>query len=138
MKSIALLSLAFLVVSCFPDFDDPEVKKGFSETLNGMALHEADRVVCAIEMYRLRHGTYPDSLAQLPTIGVVPLQVNQFSYERIGSTYALNHKAAPQQQPFGIESKTPRFQEWYWSGLGCSASNMMHGGDSLSPTIARE
>ena len=77
--------------------------------------------VALIELYHVRHGVYPASLADLDFTGDWdPIAVNSVRYERLSDGYALDVTRGWVGKP------TLSYPPAFWRGLGLRRTNVGH------------
>jgi hypothetical protein len=89
---------------------------------------EIERVVGAIELFKLRHGHYPDSLGALELHNELPYNTALFAYARLDTGYALDYSDTAWSK-FNFDT-TIALPPVFWKGLGCRRSNLMEERDS--------
>lgn len=77
--------------------------------------------VALIELYRVRHGSYPETLADLDFTGDWdPIAITAVTYRRLDDGYELDLARGWVGKP------TLAYPEAFWHGLGLRQSNVGH------------
>jgi hypothetical protein len=77
--------------------------------------------ISLIELYRVRHGIYPDSLSELDFNGDWDaMAIHSVEYRRLGDGYELNLTRGWVGKP------TLAYPPAFWKGLGLRATNVEH------------
>lgn len=127
MKRSLMLAPLVLLAGCFPDLDSPKVQQQVADMRRRMAVDQFDRAIAQIELYKLRHGTYPDTWDAGDTLErLLPHDRAALSYAKVDSGYALD-LMPDKVLPIGLhaDSLSITFPAAYWEGLGCRRSNLM-------------
>lgn len=127
-RTLVFLSIA--LAGCFPDLNDPKIQHALHDMRSQLVREQVDRAVAHIELYKLRHGEYPDSLQGLDTLnGFNPTGLAALHYARMDSGYTLDLREGTHDD-LARSDKHPDslviiFPAAYWQGLGCRRSNLM-------------
>src|SRR5215510_7462253 len=74
--------------------------------------------VALVELYKIRHGTYPESLSALDFVGDWDrIALNSVEYRRLADGYELNITGSWSGKP------TLSYPAEFWNGLGLRKSN---------------
>ena len=122
----SILILAF--TACIPDQVKEQMADGMKKAQTMMADQEFKRAIAAVELHKLRYGSYPESLRNLKFLSPFDSAMfNTVSYVKLDSGYELNlvesfkTMASEEDQTQEINLTYP---EEFWQGLGCVKSNV--------------
>lgn len=112
------IASALLLLSCFPKDMKEQMAQAVQKSQVIMAKEQFQRTLTNIEMFKLRHGYYPDSLNEITFVSAFDSSYfRSVEYSRWADKYELNLKVIPAGfEPYPLA---------FWQGLGCYQSNVM-------------
>lgn len=121
------LSLIFgiFIMSCVPDNVKEKLNEGMMTGHRMLADQEFKRALANIELHKLRHGAYPESLSDLKFLSAMDsMMFSYVEYTRLDSVYELNVIIEfPSLTDTGPKKVDLHYPEDFWKGLGCVRSN---------------
>jgi len=130
MKSAAITAIVFSLVlfSCFPDDMGKQMGEAIAKSNIMMSDMQFKSALNNIELYKLRTGSYPDSLGEITFVSDMDRgNFRMVEYTRLEDKYELNLKVVAK----GVEY----YPDEFWTGLGCIRSNMMKPGTAAGTPL---